>query len=145
MATTKQRKAAKRNVKKAIAGPIEERGETLDDPLSALLQLRPTINHPDLRHVLTDDTRTAIHLKLMRDDDGKPVDALHVHAYAAQHLGDDVDHAIWNGLGVEDRLPHALGIIGGGKRHQPLATTQLILLYHLLAARPVKDPHAAAV
>ena len=29
--------------------PIPERGETLDDPLSALLLLRPTIAHPDLR------------------------------------------------------------------------------------------------
>ena len=62
--------------------PIEERGETPDDPLSAYVMLRPTIAHPDLSGVISEDTRKAAHLKLLRDEDGKPVDALHVHAYA---------------------------------------------------------------
>ena len=66
--------------------PIEERGETADDPLSAYVMLRPTIDHPDLSGVISEDTRKAAHLKLLRDEDGKPVDALHVHAYAEQSL-----------------------------------------------------------
>ncbi|MGI8686836.1 MAG: phosphoribulokinase, partial [Acidimicrobiales bacterium] len=62
--------------------PIEERGETADDPLSAYLLLRPTISHPDLTSILSDDIRTAMHLKLRRDADGKPVDSVHIHSYA---------------------------------------------------------------
>jgi phosphoribulokinase len=115
--------------------PIEERGETLDDPLSALLLLRPTIPHPDLRHVLTDDARAAAHLKLTRDDDGKPVDALHIHAYADRFLVSDIEQAIWNRLGVAERFPPVLGMFEDGRRSEPMALTQLILLYHLLAAR----------
>jgi phosphoribulokinase len=120
--------------------PIEQRGETLDDPLSGLILLRPTINHPDLRHVLTDDVRSALHLKLLRDDDGKPVDAIHIHAYAKRHLTADVEQAIWSCLGVPDRLPPFLGLIGPGRREEPLALTQLILLYHLRAAQKSRLP-----
>ena len=51
-------------------------------PLSAELMLRPTIRHPDLDGVVPEDiadgTRPAIHLKLARDADGRPVDALHI-------------------------------------------------------------------
>jgi phosphoribulokinase len=113
--------------------PIEERGETLEDPLSATLLLRPTIAHPDLRHVIDDDARSAVHLKLTRDDDGKPVDALHIHAYGDRRVTADVEHAIWGCLGLPERLPRALGMIDG-RREEPMALTQLILLYHLLAA-----------
>jgi len=115
--------------------PIEERGETLDDPLSALLLLRPTIAHPDLRHVINDDVRSALHLKLMRDDDGKPVDALHIHAYGDKRLTTDVEQTIWGRLDVPERLPPVLGMFEDGRREEPMALTQLILLYHLLAVR----------
>ena len=52
-----------------------------EDPtsLSASLLLRPTIPHPDLANILTDEHRSAMHLKLTRDEDGKPVDSLHIH------------------------------------------------------------------
>ena len=123
--------------------PIEERGETLDDPLSALLLLRPTVHHPDLRHVVTDDVRAAVHLKLTRDEDGKPVDALHIHAYADRNLTADVEHAIWSCLDVPDRLPPVLGMFEDGHRDPPLALTQLILLYHLIAARNALRPPVA--
>ncbi|MDP9070017.1 MAG: phosphoribulokinase, partial [Actinomycetota bacterium] len=62
--------------------PIKERGETADDPLSATLLLRPTISHPDLPAILGEDTSEAMHVALIRDDDGKPVDAVHIHSYA---------------------------------------------------------------
>lgn len=126
-------------------GPIPERGETLDDPLSALLLLRPTIAHPDLRHVITDDVRSALHLKLMRDDDGKPVDALHIHAYGDRRLTADVEHTIWGCLDVPQRLPPVLGMFEDGHREEPMALTQLILLYHLLAVRSGRRSLAAAV
>ena len=115
--------------------PIEERGEAEKGLLSATILLRPTAPHPDLTGVLNADTREAIHLKLIRDEDGKPVDALHVHAYASREKTRKVEEAIWEGLGMGDDLPDSLGVIEGEGRSEPLAVVQLILLYHLLLAR----------
>ena len=115
--------------------PIEERGETADDPLSATLLLRPTISHPDLPAILGEDTREAIHLTLTRDDDGKPVDAVHIHSYADPEITKKVEQAIWDELGVDAPVPDALGRLDDDERDEPLALTQLILLYHLVQAR----------
>ena len=115
--------------------PIEERGEAEAGLLSATILLRPTAPHPDLTGILTADTREAIHLKLARDDDGKPVDALHVHAYASRDTTSQVEEAIWAGLGIGQDLPETMGVIEPGARSEPLAVVQLILLYHLLLAR----------
>ena len=116
--------------------PIEERGETRADPLSATLLLRPTAAHPDLSGILTDDTRKAVHMKLSRDDDGKPVDAVHIHGYADADVTEKVKLAIWEQLGVEEPLPTSLGELEpGGPKSEPLALTQLLLLYHLIQAR----------
>lgn len=60
-------------------GPIAERQDPPDTPLSAELTLRSTIRHPDLAGVFRESDRRAMHLKLVRDEDGRPVDALHVH------------------------------------------------------------------
>ena len=115
--------------------PIEERGETPDDPLSATLLLRPTISHPDLPAILGDDTREAIHLTLTRDDDGKPVDAVHIHSYADRDVTKKVEQAIWEELGVDAPVPESLGKLDDDERDEPLALTQLILLYHLVQER----------
>ena len=115
--------------------PIEERGETPDDPLSAYVMLRPTIAHPDLSGVISEDTRKAAHLKLLRDEDGKPVDALHVHAYAEQALTEKVERALWRELQEPEPLPSGLGRLGAEGRSEPLAVVQLLLLFHLFQAR----------
>jgi phosphoribulokinase len=115
--------------------PIEERGETIDDPLSAYVMLRPTIAHPDLSGVISEDTRKAAHLKLLRDEDGKPVDALHVHAYAEQSLTEQVQRALWRALHEPEPLPSGLGRLGPEGRSEPLAVVQLLLLFHLLQSR----------
>jgi phosphoribulokinase len=115
--------------------PIEERGETAEDPLSAYLLLRPTISHPDLTSILTDDVSTAMHLKLRRDEDGKPVDSVHIHSYADREETRHVEQAIWSELGVDEPVPESLGRIDPDRRDEPLALTQLILLYHLIQAR----------
>ncbi len=121
--------------------PIEERGEGPDDPLSATLLLRPTISHPDLTSILGEDTRQAIHLRLDRDDDGKPVDVVHIHSYADREVTKKVEQAIWDELGVDQPVPDALGLIDGETRDEPLALTQLILLYHLIQARQSAPVH----
>ena len=115
--------------------PIEERGEGEDSPPSATVLLRPTIRHPDLSSILGDDTRQAMHLKLLRDDDGKPVDALHVHNYATPATARKVAEAIWTELAVAEPLPEALGTIEPGNVSPALALTQLILLFHLFQAQ----------
>ncbi|MDP9023383.1 MAG: phosphoribulokinase [Actinomycetota bacterium] len=113
-------------------GPIEERDDPEDTPLSATLLLRPTIPHPNLAEVIDDEHRQAVHLKLMRDNDGRPVDALHVHGYAPREETQMIQKLIWENLGRDDPLPESLGDLGGGEHSEPLAITQLILLHHLL-------------
>jgi phosphoribulokinase len=115
--------------------PIAERDETPDDPLSAYLLLRPTISHPDLTTILNDDVKAGMHLKLRRDDDGKPVDSVHIHSYADREDTKTVEQAIWDELGVDEPVPESLGRIDSETRDEPLALTQLILLYHLIQAR----------
>jgi phosphoribulokinase len=109
-------------------------GRDPEEPLSATLLLRPTISHPSLANILTDDHREAMHLKLMRDEDGKPVDALHIHSYAPREITKEVEDEIWKELGVDEAVPESLGSIEAGKRSEPLAIAQLILLYHMFQA-----------
>ena len=90
-----------------VAGHVEPRGT----PLSAEILLRPTIQHPELAHVLTDDDRRTVHLKLIRDSDGRPVDALHIHGYAPREDSRIVEKAIWEQLSFDHgtALPDTLG------------------------------------
>jgi phosphoribulokinase len=125
--------------------PIEERGEAERSLLAATILLRPTAPHPDLSAILGEDTREAIHLKLIRDQDGKPVDALHVHAYSARDTTRRVQEAIWESLGIDHPLPENLGVVEQGVRSEPLAVVQLILLYHLLLARQLQGSELEVV
>ncbi|SFN44491.1 phosphoribulokinase [Actinomadura madurae] len=121
--------------------PVAGRLDPPGTPLSAELLLRPTIDHPELADVLdggAGDTGTAMHLRLHRDTDGRPVDALHVHGYVSPEESRVVKKAIWErlgpraGTGLPD--PGALGRLGDSGTSDPLAITQLLLLYHLLDA-----------
>ena len=113
--------------------PIDQRHDPPGTPLSAELLLRPTIRHPNLNGILT-ETGQAMHLKLTRDEDGRPVDALHVHGYVPREDSRMIEKAIWAGLGEGTELPGFLGELDGGQRSEPLAITQLLLLYHLMEA-----------
>ncbi len=91
--------------------------------------------------MLSDDDRRTVHLRLIRDSDGKPVDALHVHGYAPREDSAVVEKAIWEQLSVSQEggtrpgmLPEMLGEYAPGKRSEPLAIAQLLLLWHLLEA-----------
>ncbi len=109
--------------------PVREQ----DSQLSAELLLRPTIDHPELTGVLDDGEHRAMHLRLHRDDDGRPVDALHVHGQVSPEESDVVKKAIWERLAVSTEPPQALGRVNAGTS-DPLAITQLLLLYHLIDA-----------
>ncbi len=123
--------------------PIPDRADPPDTPLSAELLLRPTITHPELSKVL--DGRRTVHLRLNRDSDGRPVDALHVHGYASAEETALVRKAIWPHLGLPGEVPAALGDLGGGRHSEPLAITQLLLLHHLLDAASAQPPALAEV
>lgn len=110
--------------------PIEQRRDPPGTSLSAELLLRPTIRHPDLTSVLA-GCGESMHLKLTRDEDGRPVDALHVHGYAPSEASRMLEKSIWSALGGGTELPAILGDLGDGKRSEPLAVTQLLLLHHL--------------
>ena len=118
-----------------VAGHEARPGD--DTSLSAEILLRPTIGHPDLSHVLTDDDRRTVHLKLIRDCDGRPVDALHVHGHAPREDSRIVEKAIWEQLSFDHStvLPDMLGQYAPGRRNEALAIAQLLLLWHLLEAR----------
>jgi phosphoribulokinase len=120
--------------------PVEGRQDPPDTPLSAELLLRPTIDHPDLGTVIggPGGAETAMHLRLHRDTDGRPVDALHVHGYVSPEESQVVKKAIWERIGPRagngDLAPDALGRFGENGTSDPLAITQLLLLYHLIDA-----------
>src|SRR5262249_21760009 len=105
-------------------------------PLSAEILLRPTIAHPDLCHVLTDDDRRTVHLKLIRDSGGRPVDALHVHGHAPRETGGTGERAMWKRLSSRGGrvVPGPRGQSARGTRREALATAQLLLLGPLLEA-----------
>jgi phosphoribulokinase len=112
--------------------PIVGRDDPPETPLSAELMLRPTIRHPDLTGVLAPSMQRAVHLKLTRDSDGRPVDTLHVHGYVPLEESRTVQKAIWAALGREGEAPSCLGELAPGRRSEPMTITQLLLLYHLL-------------
>ncbi len=111
--------------------PVEGK-DTLEHSPSATILLRPTIPHPNLAAMITDDAKEAIHLKLTRDEDGRPIDAIHVHGYARREVTRPIEEAIWQELGVDQPLPEHLGMIEEGERSESLALIQLILLFHVI-------------
>ena len=119
--------------------PIEDRGESPEHLPSATILLRPTVTHPDVGSIITEDVKEGVHLKLIRDEDGKPVDAIHVHGYASPELIRPIEEAIWADLGLDLPLPPNLGLLNG-ERSPSLALTQLLLLHHVLQDRERATP-----
>ncbi len=122
--------------------PVEGRDDPPGTPLSAEVALRPTIRHPDMSRVLGEEHH-AMHVKLARDVDGRPIDALHVHGHASREDSRVLEKAIWEQLDVDHPFPESLGRLGAGARSEPLAVCQLLLVYHLLDSRPDRDLTAA--
>jgi len=116
--------------------PVEGRDDPPGTPLSAEVTLRPTIRHPDLRRILSENGQRAIHLRLARDEDGLPVDVLHVHGYVPPEESRVVQKKLWSRLGLNGGADpvKSLGDMGNGERSEALAITQLILLHHMVTA-----------
>ncbi len=107
--------------------PVEGRSS-----LSATILLRPTVPQPDLHDILTPATRDAAHIKLIRDQDGKPVDALHIHGHAPEAASRLVEEKLWEKIGLGGDIPASLGRISSTERSAPLAIAQLIILHHMI-------------
>ncbi|MDQ3627984.1 MAG: hypothetical protein M3419_04090 [Actinomycetota bacterium] len=58
-----------------------------------------------------------------------------MHGHASAEEARQLEKAIWQELETEGAPPEQLGQINPGQRSEPLALTQLILLYHLFQAR----------
>lgn len=99
--------------------------------LSADLLLRPTVRHPALSTVLTEDQSSAVHLRIVRDD-GTPTDVLHIDGNASSEETAQIEKVIWSALQQPGDVPAGLGQTASSARSEPLAITQLILLHHLL-------------
>ncbi len=123
--------------------PLEARGETPDVHPSAHILLRPTIAHPNRTSIITDDVREVIHLKLTRDEDGRPVEAIHVHGYPPPSVTRPIKEAIWAAIGVDAPLPDAIGMVEG-RCSESLALTQLIVLYHVIQRHAESGTHREA-
>lgn len=119
--------------------PIEDRGESAEHLPSATILLRPTVPHADVGAIITEDVKEGVHLKLLRDEDGKPVDAIHVHGYASPELTRPIEEAIWADLDIDRPLPPSLGMLNG-ECSPSLALTQLLLLHHVLRNRDSARP-----
>ena len=121
--------------------------------LNVRLILRPTIPHPDLSYLTTDNCgRCGVRLTLDRDN-GKPVDVLEIDGDVTPEHATRLEAAIWQHM--PDLRPLRSDEFGefqerAETRHSdPLALTQLLLVYHLLrkysdvTALPMARPVAA--
>ncbi|MBS1696431.1 MAG: phosphoribulokinase [Actinobacteria bacterium] len=112
--------------------PVAGRDDPPDTPLSAELVLRPTIRQPDLTEILQPEVTRTMHLRLARENNGRPVDSLHVHGYTGTEENAAAEKMIWEALGdPRTAIPDSLGVITPGRRSTPLAITQMILLHYL--------------
>jgi phosphoribulokinase len=101
-------------------------------PLPAELLLRPSAHCPSFGPLLTEATSPALRLEIRRDEDGTPVDCLHVEGGADPGVLRAAEAAIWTAAARSDPLPAGLGDLGGGRRSGSLALTQLVLVHQVL-------------
>ncbi|BCX05614.1 MAG: phosphoribulokinase [Candidatus Roseilinea sp.] len=121
--------------------------------LNVRLILRPTIPHPDLSYLAADNCKACgVRLTLDRDN-GRPVDVLEIDGNVSPAHAARLEEAIWQH--IPDLRPLPADAFGEFQertetRHSdPLALTQLLLVYHLLrkysdvSALPMAKPVAA--
>lgn len=114
----------------------DENGHVNGAHLNARLTLRPTIPHPDFSYLAQNRPgHSGVRLLLQRDAN-KPVDVLEIDGNVSAEQAEKLEAAIWAHL--PDLRPLQPGEFGAFQestetRHSnPLALTQLLLVYHLL-------------
>lgn len=130
--------------------PPEEEPENDNLLLNVNLTLRPTIPHPDLFTILSDEGNhlgTAIRLGLSRDM-GKPVDVLEIDGHATVDQVKELERIMCNdvpylgqfcSLEGNQEIGKVVGTTGETLQSYPLALTQLLITYHMLKAASIKN------
>ena len=98
--------------------------------------LRPTVPHPDLTPLLDRAPSAGLHLELLRDADGKPVDMLEIHGDIADDRAERLEELLWSLIPEAGHLRANVGLFEGEERalSHPLALTQLLIAYHMVKA-----------
>ena len=105
--------------------------------------LRPTLPHPDLTPLLEQGAKSGLHLELLRDNDGKPVDMLELHGDITDRKAERLEELLWSLIPEAGHLRANVGAYDGDERgvSHPLALTQLLIAYHMVKA--AADRHVA--
>ena len=104
--------------------------------------LRPTLPHPDLSPLLEQGANPGLHLELLRDNDGKPVDMLELHGDIAPPKAERLEELLWSLIPEAGHLRANVGTFDEGDREvsHPLALTQLLIAYHMVKAAAGRHP-----
>ena len=115
--------------------------EEANGHLNVRLVLRPTILHPDMTDVMeyaSHSPHPPIRLSLGRDE-GRPVEFLEIDGNVAPEEATRLEGLIWRHMPETAQLhPDRLGVYLNGReeRHSdPLALVQLLIAYHMIAAK----------
>jgi len=119
-----------------------------DSHLNVHLVLRPTIPHPDLSYLFTQQHKdSGIRVELGRDC-GRPVDFLEIDGNVSREQAAELEYEIWKHLpDLRALRADQFGDYNdrGEVRHSdPLALTQLLITYHLLRAYSGDGPQVFA-
>ncbi|MDA0653826.1 MAG: phosphoribulokinase [Proteobacteria bacterium] len=100
--------------------------------------LRPTLPHPDLSSILESGIQNGLHLELMRDRDGKPVDVLQIPGNISDNAAKKLEDLVWSLLPEAQELRANVGKFMDAQNishmSHPLALTQLLIAYHMVKA-----------
>lgn len=109
-----------------------------DEHLNVRQILRPTLPHPDLSPLLDGAANSGLHLELMRDSDGKPVDVLEIAGNISDNRAERLEDLLWALLPEASHLRDNVGsFINRDNRKvksHTLALTQLLLSYYMVKA-----------
>ena len=107
--------------------------------LNARHTLRPTLPHPDLSPILDSNIKNGLHLELVRDRDGKPVDVLEIPGNLSDDDAKKLEDLIWSLLPEGQHLRTNVGKFtderNAARTSHPLALTQLLIAYHMVKAQ----------
>ncbi|MDQ3978693.1 MAG: phosphoribulokinase [Actinomycetota bacterium] len=127
-------------------------GDSAEGPVGATVLVRPRVRVPELLAVVCSAATGAIRRDVVEDEDGRWVDSVHISSKAAPETVLEVVAAVSAELGLDDPMVETLGHLDPATRSEPLALTQLILIFHALALErgggawpspvsPVSQPH----
>lgn len=118
--------------------PPEDDSSETGAHLNVRHTLRPTLPHPDLSSILESGIQNGLHLELMRDRDGKPVDVLEIPGHITDDAAGKLEDLVWSLLPEAQELRANVGKFMDAQNishmSHPLALTQLLIAYHMVKA-----------